>query len=252
MRLALLSDVHANLPALEAVLADIDRAGVDATYHLGDLVGYAPWPDETVQLLRERGIPGIAGNYDSTVGFGYKHCGCQYEDPVQEAQSHESFAWTLANTSAPTRAWLRTLPFRLDVRLRGGHQAGPTMVLIHGAPTLNTLYWRADRSDDFCRQMAARAGATAGDLIAFGHTHVPWHRDVDGIHFVNTGSVGRPKDGDPRAGWVLATWEERWEVDIRRVSYDVARTMTAITGSTLPHAFAPYLQFGGKVPAEQR
>jgi predicted phosphodiesterase len=246
MRIALLSDVHANLPALERVLAAIDEDGVDATYHLGDLVGYAPWPDEVVALLRTRGIAGVSGNYDSTVGFGYKHCGCQYEDPVQEAQSHESFAWTCANTTEDTRAWLRALPFRLDVRIGGGHTGSPVLVLVHGAPTLNTLYWRADRSDDFCRQMAASAGMKMGDMIAFGHTHVPWHREVDGMHFVNTGSVGRPKDGDPRAGYVRLTHEGTWHVEIVRVSYDVARTQAAILASSLPHAFAPYLASGGR------
>ncbi len=80
MRYALISDIHANLPALQAVLASIAARGdVDATYHLGDLVGYAPWPNETVSLLRERRIPGIAGNYDSTVATDYKHCGCKAE-----------------------------------------------------------------------------------------------------------------------------------------------------------------------------
>lgn len=249
MRIALLSDIHANLPALDAVLGAIAAQRPDATYHLGDLVGYAPWPNEVVARLRETGVTGIAGNYDSTVGFGYKHCGCQYEDPVQEAQSHESFAWTLAHTSSEVKAWLRTLPFRLDVRVQGGHQSGPSMVLVHGAPTLNTLYWREDRSDDFCRQMAERAGLKAGDLIAFGHTHGPWHREVDGIHFVNTGSVGRPKDGDPRAGWILASWADGWSVEVHRVAYDVERVAAAIRQSTLPHAFAAYLQYGGKVPA---
>lgn len=80
MRYALLSDVHANLPALEAVLEDIDgRPDVDAVYHLGDLVGYASWPNDTVDLIRRRGIAGVAGNYDSTIGTDYKHCGCRYE-----------------------------------------------------------------------------------------------------------------------------------------------------------------------------
>lgn len=246
MRLALLSDVHANLPALERVLAAIDVDRVDVTYHLGDLVGYAPWPDEVVALLRDRGIAGVSGNYDSTVGFGYKHCGCQYEDPVQEAQSHESFAWTLAHTTEATRASLRALPFRLDVRIGGGHVGGPTLVLVHGAPTLNTLYWREDRSDDFCRQMAARAGVRPGDMIAFGHTHVPWHREVDGMHFVNTGSVGRPKDGDPRAGYVRVTHDATWRVEFVRVEYDVARAAAGILASTLPHAFAQYLASGGR------
>jgi predicted phosphodiesterase len=209
MKLALISDIHANLPALEAVLAEVEATeGIQAIYHLGDLVGYAPWPDETVALIRKAGIPGVAGNYDSTTATGYEHCGCRYEDPAQEALSHLSYAWTLEHTSAETKGWLGSLPFRLDVRPLGGHRAGPTLFLVHGAPTLNTLYWTEDRSDDFCLKMAERVGARGGDLIAFGHTHHPWHRVVEGIHFLNTGSVGRPKDEDWRAGYVVVTVEE--------------------------------------------
>jgi len=248
MRYALISDIHANVPALEAVLDDIAaRADVDAVYHLGDLVGYAPWPDETVALLRQRGIAGIAGNYDSTVGNGYQHCGCKYEDPVQEAQSHESFAWTLARVSPATRAFLAALPFRLDLLPLGGHASGPRVVLVHGTPTRNTVYWTADRSDDFCRQMARLAGLKSGDVIAFGHTHVPWHRVVDDMHFVNTGSVGRPKDGDWRAGYVVLDAGDREpRVEFVRVAYDIERTTAAILASTLPHAFADYLRTGGQ------
>jgi predicted phosphodiesterase len=248
MRYALISDIHANLPALEAVLDDIAaRPGVDAVYHLGDLVGYAPWPNETVALLRQKGVAGIAGNYDSTVGTSYKHCGCKYEDPVQEAQSHESFAWTCAQVTTDTRAFLAALPFRLDLLPLGGHMAGPRVVLVHGTPTLNTVYWTADRSDDFCRQMARLAGLKPGDIIAFGHTHIPWHRVVDDVHFANTGSVGRPKDGDWRAGYVLLeAGAAAPAIEFVRVEYDVERTMTGIRQSTLPHAFAEYLHSGGK------
>ena len=85
MKYALISDIHGNLPALEAVLADVDaRADVDAIHHLGDLVGYAPWPNEVVALLRERGIMGIAGNYDSTTAMDYPHRGCKAESPRGE------------------------------------------------------------------------------------------------------------------------------------------------------------------------
>lgn len=246
MRIALISDIHANLPALEAVLADIDVVGVDATYHLGDLVGYAPWPNEVVTLLRARGITGIAGNYDSTVATDYAHCGCRYEDPVQEAQAHESYSWTRDAVSPETKAFLGTLPFRLDVRPLGGHTAGPTLTLVHGAPTLNTLYWTEDRPDEFCTKMAARVGATAGDIIAFGHTHKPWTRMVDGVTFVNTGSVGRPKDHDPRAGYIVLTVDaEGTHVEIRRVAYDVARAASAVRASALPADFAAYLERGG-------
>ena len=254
MRYALISDIHANLPALRAVLDDIaTRPDVDAIYHLGDLVGYAPWPDETVALLAERGISGVAGNYDSTVATHYKHCGCKYEDARQEEQSHLSFEWTLKHVNAETIRLLGALPFRIDLRLLGGHLAGPTLTLVHGTPTLNTVYWTEDRSDAFCLKMAQGAGLKAGDVIAFGHTHKPWHREIEGVHFVNTGSVGRPKDGDWRAGYVLLDISAgSVRPEFVRVEYDVEEAMRAIRASELPHEFAEYLRTGGKpVSAEQ-
>jgi predicted phosphodiesterase len=252
MKYALISDIHGNLPALESVLSHIGRNGeADAVYHLGDLVGYAPWPDEVVGLLRERGIPGVAGNYDSTTATDYKHCGCKYEDPRQEELSHLSYEWTRAHTSAESKRFLGALPFRIDVRPLGGHLAGPRLILLHGNPVLNTVYWTEDRSDSFCQQMAGHVSAKSGDVIAFGHTHKPWHRTVEGIHFVNTGSVGRPKDGDWRAGYVMVRMDGS-EVDVEfvRVEYDIERTTEAIHTSELPDDFAEYLRTGGKSPAQ--
>jgi predicted phosphodiesterase len=250
MRYALFSDIHANLPALEAVLADIDaRARIDAAYHLGDLVGYAPWPDEVVGLLRERAIPGVAGNYDSTTATDYRHCGCRYEDARQEELSHLSYEWTRAHVSEDTKRLLGALPFRIDVRPFGGHVAGPRLVLLHGNPVLNTVYWTEDRPNRFCLQMAESVAARPGDLIAFGHTHIPWQREVEGIHFVNTGSVGRPKDGDPRAGYVIVTMAEAGvEVEFARVEYDVERAVQGVRASDLPDDFAEYLLTGGRPP----
>jgi predicted phosphodiesterase len=247
MRIALISDIHGNLPALNSVLADLDRGGShDGVYHLGDLVGYGPWPNEVVGLLRERGITGVAGNYDSTVSTQYEHCGCRYEDPFQEEMSHFSYAWTLEHTTPETKAWLGSLPFRMDLRPLGGHTSGPTLRLIHGNPVLNTVYWTEDRSDEFCSKMAGQLGARAGDVVAFGHTHKPGHRTVEGVHFVNTGSVGRPKDRDPRAGYVVVEMDgERVGVDHLRVDYDLAEATRAIRASTLPDFFATYLEEGG-------
>lgn len=248
VRYALISDIHANLPALEAVLADIDRRHVDATYHLGDLVGYAPWADEVVSLIRERRIPGVAGNYDSTVATDYKHCGCQYEDPRQEELSHVSYDWTRRHVSPATKAFLGELPFRLDLRPSGGHTSRPTIVLVHGTPTLNTLYWTEDRPDEFSLKMARHAGVVAGDAIAFGHTHQPWTRKIDGISFVNTGSVGRPKDGDPRASYVLLTLSGGEILpEIIRVAYDLDRAAEGIRNTGLPGEFAEFLLTGGRL-----
>lgn len=244
---ALISDIHSNLPALEAVLADLDgRDDVGAVYHLGDLVGYAPWPNEVVSVIRERGILGIAGNYDSTVATDYKHCGCKADSPRAEELSHLSYGWTREHVSVKTKRYLWGLPFRMDLRPQGGHATRPQVTLVHGAPTLNTLYWTEDRPDSFCEKMAKRTGLKEGDLIAFGHTHKPWTREVEGIHFVNTGSVGKPKDGDWRAGYALfETSEEIGAVEFVRVEYDLERAMEGIRKSPLPDEFAEQLRIGG-------
>lgn len=248
MRIALLADIHANLVALEAVLADLDaRGGIDLVHHLGDLVGYAPWPDETVALLRERAITGVAGNYDSTVASRHEHCGCRSENPRQEQLSHRSYEWTLEQVSESTRRYLGTLPFRIDVRPGGGHRAGTQLILVHGAPTVNTLYWTEDRPDSFCERMIRSAGARQGDVLAFGHTHLPWQRRVAGVQLVNAGSVGRPKDGDPRACYaIVEVGDDAVRVEHVRVAYDVARAADAIRASELPDELAFYLLSGGR------
>jgi predicted phosphodiesterase len=250
MRYALISDIHANLPALETVLDDIaSRPDIHATYHLGDLVGYAPWPNEVVAALRAASVAGVAGNYDSTVATEYKHCGCRYEDARQEELSHLSYAWTRAHVTLETKAFLGGLPFRIDLRPLGGHLAGPRVTLLHGNHVLNTVYTYEERPDSVLEKMGAAVGARAGDVVCFGHTHLPWHRVVAGVHYLNAGSVGRPKDGDWRAGYVLldiGATEPAIRVQFIRLEYDVDRAARAILESELPHDFAEYLRTGGR------
>lgn len=246
MRLAFISDIHANLPALDAVLADISAREVDAAYHLGDLVGYGPWPNEVIDRVRTEGILGVAGNYDTTVALGDDTCGCQHDDPVQKALSVESYRWTCAWVSPENKRFLAGLPFRLDLRPSGGHAPGPALTLVHGAADLSTTYWRQDRPDRFCRKMIARLGAREGDVILFGHTHRPWTRLLDGRVLVNTGSVGRPKDGDPRGSYALVeVGAERVEVEFPRVPYDVGRAGEAIASAGLPPTLGTMLRTGG-------
>ena len=248
MKYALISDIHANLPALEAVLRDIDSRKVDATYHLGDLTGYAPWPNEVVALLRQRQIPGIAGNYDSTIATDYKHCGCRADSPHEEELSHLSYEWTKQHVSGETKSYLASLPFRIDIRPLGGHVSGPSIVLLHGNQTLNTVYVTEDRPDAFLEKMAAGIGAVAGDVVCFGHTHKPWQRAVNDVRFINTGSVGRPKDGDPRACYVVVdAASPGFPAEFVRVSYDVELVGREIAKSGLPAEFGDVIRTGGRV-----
>jgi predicted phosphodiesterase len=241
-----MSDIHGNLPALEAVLEDLKKGNPSAIYHLGDLVGYAPWPNEVVARLNTEGIPGVAGNYDSTVGHEYDHCGCRADSPREEELAHISYEWTLREVSDATKGKLRALPFRIDVKPRGGHTPGPTLTILHATPTNNLVYVTEDRTDAFLSKMAQQAGARPGDLICFGHTHKPWHRTVDGVHFINTGSVGRPKDGDPRACYVAIDFSGVEPViAFIRVAYDIEKTAAAIATAGLPVEFADHLRQGG-------
>jgi putative phosphoesterase len=235
MRNAIFSDVHANQPALEAVLADIEAAGVDARYGLGDLVGYAPWPNEVLERLAAEGFPIVMGNYDDGTAFDRDECGCAYTTPVEQALGDRSFAWTKAHVSAANRDWLRTLQPEIRFEVDGLR-----FLLVHGSPRRMNEYLYEDRAEATFARIAAGAAA---DVIVCGHTHRPYGKTVAGVRFVNVGSVGKPKDGDPRARWaLLETSPDGLTVEFRRVPYDVERAAAAITASDLPAEFADQLR----------
>jgi putative phosphoesterase len=249
IRIALLSDLHANLPALQAVLDDLDRQEaarpLDAVYCLGDLGGYAAEPNEVQDLLMARTYPTLLGNYDEGVGFERADCGCKYVTPFDIAMGNRSFGWTRAHTSHAHKAWLRSLPREIRFEAEG-HQ----LLLCHGSPRDTTEYLFENRSDGYLRQFTPGGRADAhADVIAFGHTHVPYHRVVDGVHFINSGSVGRPKDGDARAGYCILTLEgEAVHAEQIRVAYDVELACRRLLDVGLPAYFAAYLRTGGRVP----
>jgi predicted phosphodiesterase len=125
----------------------------------------------------------------------------------------------------------------------GGHASGYTITLVHGNQTLNTVYVSEDRSDEFLAKMASDLGALVNDAVCFGHTHKPWHRVVNGIHFINTGSVGRPKDGDWRPCYViLSASEAQLGVEFRRVGYEVEEAVRGINAAGLPEEFGEQLR----------
>ena len=235
MRLAIFSDVHSNLPALDAVLADIAATGVDARYVLGDLVGYAPWPNEVLERLQTEQVPIVMGNYDDGTGFDRDECGCAYTNPVEKALGDEGFAWTKAHTSAANKAWLRTLASQIRFEA-DGHR----FLLVHGSPRRMNEYLYEDKPDATFARIAAGADA---DVILCGHTHRPYDKTVAATRFINVGSAGKPKDRDPRACWALIeTSPDAVRVEFRRVAYDVEGAAQAVEASELPPDFADQLR----------
>ena len=229
MRLALFSDVHSNLPALEAVLDDIRSVGVDARYALGDLVGYAPWPNEVLERLQVEGIASVMGNYDEGTGFDMAECGCAYINPIEKVLGDQSFAWTKAHTSEANKAWLRSLP--REIRFEADRKR---YLLVHGSPRRTNEYLYEDKPDATFARIAEGAEA---DVIVCGHTHRPYDKRVGSSRFINDGSAGKPKDGDSRACWALLDTETD-ALAFRRVEYNLERTAQAILASELPDEFA--------------
>jgi putative phosphoesterase len=219
---AVITDIHANLPALEASLAHIDELGVRDVYCGGDLVGYGPRPNEVCALLEERAIPTIYGNYDYAIARDLEDCGCAYVDRHDREIGQLSVDWTLANTSRRAKDFMRELPF--DLRFEVGKRR---VRLVHGSPRKVNEYLFDDKP---ARTFERIAGLADADVLVFGHTHKPWVHEYGGVLFVNCGSVGKPKDSDPRAAFALLS-ADKLEVTIERVAYDataVARDMRRV------------------------
>jgi putative phosphoesterase len=233
MKIAIVGDIHGNLQALDAVLADIDGQQVDALYCLGDLVGYGASPNEVIGRIRDRAIPTIMGNYDDGVGFDRDECGCAYREESERARGDRSLMWTRAHVTAENKAFLQSLVPEIRFQVEGKR-----VLLVHGSPRKINEYLFEDRPLSSFQRLAASSDA---DLIVFGHTHKPYVKDVDGVRFLNAGSVGKPKDGDWRACYVTVDGE----VTFRRVTYDVAAAAAAIRATDLPHEFAADIESGG-------
>jgi putative phosphoesterase len=237
MKIGVFGDIHGNIEALKAAYERVISAKADKIYHLGDLGGYAPFVNEVVDFLIEHDIAGVQGNYDEAVANDREHCGCKAEEPVQEEMAHRSFVWTKGHVSPKSKDYMKNLPteFAFDAD-------GRKVRLFHATPKKNNLYWYEDRPEKFFREMAEKVDA---DIMIFGHTHKPYRKDVNGKIFINAGSVGKPKDGDPRAcAAIVEITPQAVRTKFLRVPYDIERVASAIIEQGLPAYFAERLRQG--------
>lgn len=236
--ITIFSDIHANLPALQAVLADMDRRSAPNIYCLGDLVGYGVQPNEVIECIRHRNIPTIMGNYDQGVGNNSDDCGCAYTNPVSEALGKRSIAWSNEHTTEANKAHLRSLVFQIPLTL-----GELKVLLVHGSPRKINEYLFEERPEKSMERLLDQAGV---DVLVCGHTHKPYHRILSsGRHVVNTGSVGKPKDGDPRTGYVMMSAEGRdLSVSFIRMEYDIEAAARSIETTDMPHEYAEMLRLG--------
>jgi putative phosphoesterase len=234
-RVAVITDIHGNLPALQASLAAVDASGVDAIYCGGDLVGYGPHPNEVCALMEERRLPTIYGNYDYAIARDLDDCGCAYVTPHDRELGQRSVEWTLAHTDQSAKDFMRELPF--DLRFELGAQR---VRLVHGSPRKVNEYLFEDKPARLYERLAGLADC---DVLVFGHTHKPWIREHAGVLFVNCGSVGKPKDGDPRCAFAVLELDDSGLVGatIERVPYDAAAVAREVAAAGLPGEYADKL-----------
>ncbi|ODN30992.1 metallophosphoesterase family protein [Fervidobacterium thailandense] len=237
-KVAFISDVHSNLEALEAVLKDIDERGVDEVFCVGDLVGYGPNPNEVIELIRERNIPTVCGNYDDAVGFEKDSCGCAYNPGRETEVGDESIRWTIEHTSPENKAFLRSLPKKLSIQVEN-----VKVLLVHGSPLNHLLEYvkpsvSAERLKLLVRDIEE-------DIIVNGHTHLRMARHILGKLVLNPGSVGRTKDGKPGATYaILYVDDVVYWYEFVFVEYDVKRTVEKLVKAGLPVELGTVLALG--------
>jgi putative phosphoesterase len=241
MNVALLSDIHANLLALQAILADANERGCETVWNLGDSLGYGPRPEEVIHWQRTNtNVVSILGNYDRKV-LSFARKPSQWPRPKSPAKFF-AFQWAYEQLSEISRAYLTHLPSR--ARLTVG---GRGVLLVHASPEDEEEHLTDQTPDHRLEELANLAGA---DLVLFGHSHQPFDREVSGVRFINPGSVGRCDDGDPRAGYATLRFDdERVDVEFHRVEYDYPSVADDARRRGLPEAFAQMFLRGRSLDA---
>ena len=256
MKIALFSDIHAILPALEAFFKDVDSRKPDVIYCLGDLVGYNIWPNEVINAIRSRGIATIAGNYDQGIGLMSDECGCAYKTEPEKDMGKISISYTNSLVKPEERKYLRTLPAHIKVEFQLNNDK-LNLLLVHGSPRKINEYLFEARDERSLVRIMEQADA---DIMCFGHTHKPYHRILPTEpgenphyrHAINIGSVGKPKDNNPKGCYVMLTInsdssiadKNTVQVEFIRFSYDVEKAAKAVEDSALPNEYADMLRKG--------
>jgi putative phosphoesterase len=234
MKVALIGDIHANLPALEVVLAHAREQGASAVWNVGDFVGYGAFPEEVVQMLRGEYVLSTIGSYDREVLRFEKREGSRRQKKTLE--EYLTLKWTSERLSKRSRKYLRFLS--REIRITVG---GRRVLLTHTSPGSGKETLTLDTPDEELREVAS---AVQADVILSGHSHRPFARQIGEVWFVNPGSLGHPLDGDPRASYAIVTFGPEVYVEHFRVEYDVEALVGALREAGLPEALCRMFELG--------
>ncbi len=237
MKIAVFSDIHSNLLALEAVLRDIEAREIDQIYCAGDLVGYGPRPNEVIELLHQREIPTLMGNYDDAIGNMRFICGCDYKNEEAMKLGEQSILWTKQQTTEANKKWLRELPQRIEFTA-----AGIRFLIVHGSPRQLNEYLFEDTPLEHFNKLLIENNC---DVLICGHTHLPYYKSTAHGHIINVGSAGKPKHGNPNALYALVDVTDGiLNVNFTETPYNYEETAKEIEEFGLPQEFAQIVRTG--------
>lgn len=245
-KIAIISDIHANLPALEKVLDDIHADfEADQIYCLGDLTDGAPWTNEVIDLIRQHNIPTIMGNHDERIAFDYEVYPLKKHTLEEQLARAETIHQTKETISETNLKYLSELKPHIKFSC-----AGISFLLVHGSPTSNEEYIYENHDTESIRDMFE---SNQVDVIVCGHTHLSFIKEIetDGLPrlFVNAGSVGRSKELNGGKAVYLqlminekgSTFGEKVEVALRKIDYDIYKAINGIKDSSTPNFYADFL-----------
>lgn len=240
MRAAFFGGVYNNWLGLKAALADARARGAEQLFCLGDVGGFGPHPDRSIELLRGARVQMVQGNYDDAVGNAREDCGCGYTDPRDNHFARLSYAYTLERTSTGHRPWLASLPTRLDVEVEGRKLA-----LVHGSPRQqNEFLWETTAPDAFLERLCEQTDA---GVLLCTHTGIHWQRLLpSGKRVVNVGALGRPANDGRTCVWYafLDTEETRAPFQFIPLEYDYRRLAQEMREEELPEEFVETILSG--------
>jgi|AntRauTorcE11898_2_1112593.scaffolds.fasta_scaffold13619_3 putative phosphoesterase len=246
MKIAVFSDIHANILALNAVLEDIKREGLDDMYCLGDLVGYGPYPNQVIETIKDNNIETIMGNYDQGVGFDLDDCGCAYKTKEEQELGDKSLEWSKNEVTDQNKNFLKNLKGKIELEIDGRK-----LLLVHGSPRKINQYLFFDHPEKSLQRMIDQYEA---DILICGHTHIPYVKYLGDKLVINDGSVGKQKPYNENqelysreAKYLLLKLNNgNIATEIRSIRYDYKKVASDIEKSKLPNEFAKTIRGGSK------
>lgn len=236
MKIAVISDIHSNVYALNEVLGDIQKKDVDMVICTGDLVGYGTRPNEVIQTLRKEKILTIMGNYDEAIGNFKITCGCDYPNPKDAERAGLSIHFTAQETTEENKEYLRNLPKEATFTFNN-----KTIRFVHGSTRVINEYLKENskEADEVMSELVE-------DILVCGHTHIPYAKYYGEKLLINAGSIGKPKTNRPDANYVIINMSDsNVEVEIIEVAYDFEKIAKEIEeNEILPNDFARLIRLG--------